>query len=101
MANNSDSAKTELGKIIDLNMTDFEEVIKGRNLGEILGIRNLLVQTYEGVKEIKDRFLESIKSGKFAPHEVHDELAGLYGQLLKIENKVIYLNTRIAEIQVG
>lgn len=95
-----------IGAIIDMPLEEFkEELVKHKtNVGTM---RNLIVyfnSIYADLKTRKDGIMNLvIKEGhsKDEP-EIKDALNGLYAEMVKIEEKTVYLNQRVKElIDVG
>ena len=95
-----------IGAIIDMPLEEFkEELVKQKtNVGTM---RNLIVyfnSIYADLKTRKDGIMNLvIKEGhsKDEP-EIKNALNGLYAEMVKIEEKTVYLNQRVKElIDVG
>lgn len=80
---------SELGSLIDTNAEDFREFCKGEDLGYLSSFHNLLVQTYNQVKEIKDQLVAKIKVERLSEDSAEKKtLDGVYMKLMLTEEKV-------------
>ena len=80
---------SELGSLIDTDATDFREFCKDKDLGYLSSFHNLLVQTYNQVKDIKDQLVAKIKVERLSEDSEEKKiLNGVYVKLLLTEEKV-------------
>lgn len=91
------SEKSELGVLVDSPIEDFEKEIEKHNIGYLVSLRSILVRVYS---ELNSR-QEVIVSSKTIPIEEKEApLKGLFSEMLKVEEKVISLDKRIAKLGV-
>ena len=91
------SEKSELGVLVDSPIEDFEKEIEKHNIGYLVSLRSILVRVYS---ELNSR-QEVIVSSKTIPIEEKEApLRGLFSEMLKVEEKVISLDKRIAKLGV-
>lgn len=95
-----------IGAIIDMPLEEFKEELVKQNTN-VGTMRNLIVyfnSIYADLKTRKDGIMNLvIKEGhsKDEP-EIKNALNGLYAEMVKIEEKTVYLNQRVKElIDVG
>lgn len=95
-----------IGAIIDMPLEEFKEELVKQNTN-VGTMRNLIVyfnSIYADLKTRKDGIMNLvIKEGhsKDEP-EIKDALNGLYAEMVKIEEKTVYLNQKVKElIDVG
>lgn len=92
-----------IGRIIDLPQEEFEkELVKQKvNIGTINNIILNLQGAYHELEVRKDGIMELLLE-KNIPKEkkevLNNSIKGLYVEMLKVENKVIYLNKRYKEL---
>lgn len=93
---------TMIGRIVDMPLEDFkEELVKQKvSIGVISNLKLNLVCTYNDLMVRKDAILKSIVEGTQSKDDpvVMSAINGLYAEMTKIEQKVLYLNDRIAEL---
>ena len=95
-----------IGAIIDMPLEEFkEELVKQKtNVGTMRNLIMYFNSIYADLKTRKDGIMNLvIKEGhsKDEP-EIKNELNGLYAEMVKIEEKTVYLNQRVKElIDVG
>lgn len=86
-----------LGRVIDCSYEEFEESCKNSTLGDLMGIKNLLITTYNQLTVQKNKLIEGVLSGKYQKSEVGLTIKGVYRSMFSIESKVIYLSKLIEE----
>lgn len=89
--------KSPLGNVIDSNMEVFKESLKGMNLGEITGLRTTLALVYNDLVVRKDVVS---KNNELDLDEKSNIIKGIFFELLKIEEKIIYLDKKIKELKL-
>lgn len=84
---------TNIGEIIDLPIEDFKlQLAKAKlNVGYIHNIYLNLVSAYNELCTMKDGLIESVKREERTPQEIEDTMNGIYAELMKIEEKCLYL----------
>ena len=89
-----------LGKIIDLPIEDFkEEIVKQRvNTGVINNLIILLSSTYHNLVDRKEGVLNLVFKGEKTKEEMQPVLEGIYAELTKLEQKIVYLTERHKEL---
>ena len=94
--------KSMLGRIVDMSLEDFkEELVKQKvSIGVISNLKLNLVCTYNDLVVRKDAVIKSIADGAQSKDDplVMSVLNGLYAEMTKIEQKVLYLTERIKEL---
>lgn len=82
--------QTELGTLIDAKAEKFREFCSDKDMGYLSSFHNLLVQTYNQVKEIKNLLIARIKVRNLVDDKIELEksLNGVYAKLLATEEKV-------------
>lgn len=79
------------GQLVDCTEEEFRAFCSDKDLGYIMSFHNLMVQTFEQVKDTKNGLVAKIvKSGKQSPEE-KTTLEGLYSKLFRIEQRVFIL----------
>ena len=91
-----------IGKIVDLSLEDFEKELKIQkvNIGTINNLILNLEGAYYELRVRKDKVMDLVLShtkSKDDP-EVKRVLDGLYAEMTKIEQKVVYLKQRSKEL---
>ena len=94
--------KSMIGKIVDLSLEDFEKELKIQkvNIGTINNLILNLEGAYYELRVRKDKVMDLVLSrtkSKDDP-EVKRVLDGLYAEMTKIEQKVVYLKQRSKEL---
>ena len=87
---------TAIGQLVDLSMSDFKKYLKENNVN--IGVMNTLIMSLNGAYyELKQR-KESLmtmytddKTPAFQKKKIEKSIKGIYAELIKIEEKVVYL----------
>ena len=82
-----------IGKIIDLPLEEFKVALKEQNvnLGVISNLILTLENNYWELSNRKDGVIGLVVDNKKTQEEVEDTLKGVYQELAKIEEKIVYL----------
>ncbi len=83
-----------LGQLIDSTEEEFRQFCKGKNIGYLKSLHNLLCQTYHEVSFTNNALVEKTsKLNEDAPEyaECKKTLEGLFSKLLRIEQRVVIL----------
>ena len=91
-----------IGKIVDMSLNDFEkELIKQKvNVGTINNLILNLEGAYYELRTRKDAVLKLVSDGirsKDDP-EIEKTVAGLYAEMIKVEQKITFLKQRSKEL---
>ena len=85
-----------LGRVIDLPFEDFKKELEVQKVN--IGVNNnlilLLTSTYNDLRNRKEAVLDLVFTGKKSKDEVKPSLEGLYAEMTKLEQKIIYLKER-------
>lgn len=82
-----------IGKIIDLPLEEFKVALKEQNvnLGVISNLILTLENNYWELNNRKDGVISLVVEKKKTQEEVEDVLKGVYQELAKMEEKIVYL----------
>ena len=87
---------TAIGQLVDLSMSDFKKYLKENNVN--IGVMNTLIMSLNGAYyELKQRkeslmtMYTSDKTPSFQKKKIEKSIKGIYAELIKIEEKVVYL----------
>ena len=82
-----------IGKIIDLPLEEFKVALKEQNvnLGVISNLILTLENNYWELSNRKDGVISLVVEKKKTQEEVEDVLKGVYQELAKMEEKIVYL----------
>lgn len=82
-----------IGKIVDLPLEEFKEALKEQNVN--VGVISNLILTLENIywelNNRKDGVISLLVEKKKTQEEVDDVLKGVYQELAKMEEKIVYL----------
>lgn len=85
-----------LGRVIDLPFEDFKKELEVQKVN--IGVNNnlilLLTSTYNDLRNRKEAVLDLVFTGKNTKEEVQSALEGLYAEMTKLEQKIVYLKER-------
>lgn len=91
-----------MGEVIDMTMDKFAQSLDDQkvNLGTMQNLILWLENTYAQLRSSKDEVISRCMSGVLRKDssEVQKSLNGLYAEMLKTEEKVVYLKNRCREI---
>ena len=87
---------TAIGQLVDLSMSDFKKYLKENNVN--IGVMNTLIMSMNGayyeLKQRKESLMTMYTSDKtpaFQKKKIEKSIKGIYAELIKIEEKVVYL----------
>ena len=87
---------TAIGQLVDLSMSDFKKYLKENNVN--IGVMNTLIMSLNGayyeLKQRKEALMTMYTSDKtpaFQKKKIEKSIKGIYAELIKIEEKVVYL----------
>ena len=87
---------TAIGQLVDLSMSDFKKYLKENNVN--IGVMNTLIMSLNGayyeLKQRKEALMAMYTSDKtpaFQKKKIEKSIKGIYAELIKIEEKVVYL----------
>ena len=87
---------TAIGQLVDLSMSDFKKYLKENNVN--IGVMNTLIMSLNGayyeLKQRKESLMTMYTSDKtpaFQKKKIEKSIKGIYSELIKIEEKVVYL----------
>ena len=87
---------TAIGQLVDLSMSDFKKYLKENNVN--IGVMNTLIMSLNGayyeLKQRKESLMNMYTSDKtpaFQKKKIEKSIKGIYAELIKIEEKVVYL----------
>ena len=87
---------TAIGQLVDLSMSDFKKYLKENNVN--IGVMNTLIMSLNGayyeLKQRKEALMTMYTSDKtpaFQKKKIEKSIKGIYAELIKIEDKVVYL----------
>lgn len=93
---------SELGQIVDGTLEYVREHCSDKDLGYVQGLRNYLQILYNRTVDNKNRLVSRFKleESEDVKNEITETVKGLYGVLIRIEKKVVFLNSLISERQL-
>lgn len=95
-------AITSLGQVIDMPFKEFKKQIRrqGINVGTMNNLIMSLTTLYNDLYSRKEAIMTQIKEGRMSKDDkkVIDALNGLYAEMTKIEQKVVWLRKKVAEL---
>ena len=87
---------TAIGQLVDLSMSDFKKYLKENNVN--IGVMNTLIMSLNGayyeLKQRKEALMTMYTGDKtpaFQKKKIEKSIKGIYAELIKIEEKVVYL----------
>lgn len=88
---------SDIGKLIDLPFDTFkEEVLKQKvPIGVLNNYILLFESTYAELRRRKDAVLDLVLDGKKTKDEVQTALDGLYAEMTKLEQKIVFMKERV------
>lgn len=89
-----------LGILIDMPMEKFkEELVRQKvNIGIVNNLILILTGSYNELRIRKEAVLDLVFTGKKTKEEVNKALEGLYAEMTKLEQKIVYLKERSKEL---
>ena len=94
---------TAIGQIIDQPMKDFKKSLEEQhtNVGTMNNLIHYLNGAYADLRQRKDTIMKSLESEDLTNKdrkEIEKTVKGIYAELIKIEEKVLYLQDRVKEL---
>lgn len=95
-----ESEVSMLGKIIDLSLEDFKaELVRQQvNIGTMNNLILNLEGAYNELRMRKDALLKMNFEGSVDREKAQDSIKGLYAEMIKVEEKIVYLKDRVTEL---
>ena len=92
--------KSMIGKIIDLPMKDFErELVEQKvNVGTMNNLILNLEAIYFDLRQRKDTLIKSVFDGRLSKEDTDSAIKGLYAEMTKLEQKIVYLKSKVKEL---
>ena len=92
-----------LGRVIDQPMKDFKKSLEEQhtNVGTMNNLIHYLNGAYADLRQRKDTIMKSLESEDLTNKdrkEIEKTVKGIYAELIKIEEKVLYLQDRVKEL---
>lgn len=88
---------TVTGRIVDMGIEEFESELKRQkvNVGIVNNLILYLSNIYDGLRVSKDRVIAAVQQGNLKSDnpDVDKSLKGLYAEMQKIEDKVVFLRS--------
>ena len=94
---------TAIGQIVDQPMEDFKKSLEEQhtNVGTMNNLIHYLNGAYADLRQRKDTIMKSLDSEDITPKdrkEIKKTVKGIYAELIKIEEKVVFLQDRVKEL---
>ena len=94
---------TAIGQIVDQPMEDFKKSLEEQhtNVGTMNNLIHYLNGAYADLRQRKDTIMKSLDSEDITPKdrkEIDRTVKGIYAELIKIEEKVTYLQDKVKEL---
>lgn len=89
--------KTAIGEIVDCDMESFTTEMKQYNRGTLISIKDTLSLCYKDL-DMRVKIISSKKD--ISDDEKKTALEGLFAEMLKIEEKVVYLKKVIEDLKI-
>ena len=94
---------TAIGQIVDQPMEDFKKSLEEQhtNVGTMNNLIHYLNGSYADLRQRKDTIMKSLDSEDITKRdrkEIEKTVKGIYAELIKIEEKVLYLQDRVKEL---
>lgn len=94
---------TAIGQIIDLPMKEFKKQLKEQhtNVGTMNNLIHYLNGAYADLRQRKDTIMKSLESENITSKdkkEIEKTVKGIYAELIKIEEKVVFLQDKVKEL---
>lgn len=92
--------QSDLGRIVDQPIEQFKKDIVEQkvSIGVISNLILLLEATYSDMRSRKDQLINLVFKKEKTNDEVHSAIEGLYAEMTKIEQKVVFLKERHKEL---
>ena len=94
---------TAIGQIVDQPMGDFKKSLEEQhtNVGTMNNLIHYLNGAYADLRQRKDTIMKSLESEDITPKdrkEIDRTVKGIYAELIKIEEKITYLQDKVKEL---
>ena len=94
---------TAIGQIVDQPMEDFKKSLEEQhtNVGTMNNLIHYLNGAYADLRQRKDTIMKSLDSEDITHKdrkEIEKTVRGIYAELIKIEEKVTYLQDKVKEL---
>ena len=94
---------TAIGQIVDQPMEEFKKSLEEQhtNVGTMNNLIHYLNGAYADLRQRKDTIMKSLESEDITPKdrkEIDRTVKGIYAELIKIEEKVTYLQDKVKEL---
>ena len=94
---------SSIGRIIDQPMKDFKKTLEKEktNIGTMNNLIHYLNGAYADLRQRKDTIMKSLESEDITHKdrkEIEKTVRGIYAELIKIEEKVTYLQDKVKEL---
>lgn len=94
---------TAIGQIVDQPMEDFKKSLEEQhtNVGTMNNLIHYLNGAYADLRQRKDTIMKSLESEDITPKdrkEIDRTVKGIYAELIKIEEKVVFLQDKVKEL---
>lgn len=93
--------KSTIGLIVDMSLEEFEaELVRQEaNVGVMNNLKLNLGGVYNELVVRKDHIIQRVISGELEKTpEIEKTLNGLYAEMIKVEQKAVYLTQRVNEL---
>ena len=92
--------KSMIGRIVDMPMEDFKsELVRQKvNVGTMNNLILNLEAIYFDFRQRKDVLMESVFEGRLTKEEIDEPIKGIYAEMTKLEQKIVYLKDRVKEL---
>ena len=94
---------TAIGQIVDQPMEDFKKSLEEQhtNVGTMNNLIHYLNGAYADLRQRKDTIMKSLESEDITHKdrkEIDRTVKGIYAELIKIEEKVVFLQDKVKEL---
>ena len=94
---------TAIGQIVDQPIEEFKKSLEEQhtNVGTMNNLIHYLNGAYADLRQRKDTIMKSLDSEDITKRdrkEIEKTVKGIYAELIKIEEKVLYLQDRVKEL---
>ena len=94
---------TAIGQIVDQPMEDFKKSLEEQhtNVGTMNNLIHYLNGAYADLRQRKDTIMKSLESEDITTKdrkEIEKTVRGIYAELIKIEEKVVFLQDKVKEL---
>ena len=92
--------KSMIGRIVDMQMEDFKsELVRQKvNVGTMNNLILNLEAIYFDFRQRKDVLMQSVFEGRLTKEETDEPIKGIYAEMTKLEQKIVYLKDRVKEL---